>query len=89
MKYVNAKDILPSELLDNVQKYAVGKLLYIPQYKNVRKDWGSQTEIKKVLYNRNKHIKCEKGTGKTIEELMAKYNLSYDTIKKIVYLKEA
>lgn len=30
MKYENARDILPEEILLQVQKYAEGKLLYIP-----------------------------------------------------------
>ena len=30
MKYENAKDVLPEELFEKVQKYASGKLLYFP-----------------------------------------------------------
>ena len=30
MKYENAKELLPEALLKEVQKYAGGKLLYIP-----------------------------------------------------------
>lgn len=29
MKYENANDILPEELIKEIQKYAAGKLLYI------------------------------------------------------------
>ncbi len=31
MKYENANNILPPELIRQIQKYAAGKLLYIPQ----------------------------------------------------------
>lgn len=30
MKYVNAADVLPQELLMEVSKYSGGKLLYVP-----------------------------------------------------------
>lgn len=88
MKYMNAKDILPSELLDSIQKYVVGKAIYIPQRGDTRKGWGSKTETRQFIYNRNKRIKSDKNAGKTIDELMAKYHLSYDTVKKIVYSKK-
>lgn len=39
MKYRNASDILPDELLKELQKYASGETLYIPS--NIeRKKWG-------------------------------------------------
>jgi len=39
MKYRNASDILPDELLKEVQKYTSGETLYIPSSKE-RKKWG-------------------------------------------------
>ena len=39
MKYENAKDILPAKLLEEVQKYAGGKLIYIPKTEK-SKGWG-------------------------------------------------
>ncbi|MBP3577416.1 MAG: hypothetical protein J6K15_04825 [Lachnospiraceae bacterium] len=39
MKYENAKELLPETLLKEVQKYAGGKLLYIP-VENETKNWG-------------------------------------------------
>ena len=30
MKYINAEEILPKELLNQIKHYAAGKLLYIP-----------------------------------------------------------
>ena len=39
MKYENAKDILPANLLEEVQKYAAGKLIYIPKCEKP-KGWG-------------------------------------------------
>jgi hypothetical protein len=39
MKYRKASDILPDELLREVQKYIEGEALYIPKG-NARKKWG-------------------------------------------------
>lgn len=36
MKYENAKDILPAKLLEEVQKYVEGKVIYIPKMRNRR-----------------------------------------------------
>lgn len=88
MKYINAIEVLPKDLLNEIQKYIAGETIYIPQPEGLKNPWGSKTGTKQELRNRNKRIKFEKENGKTIEELMVKYNLSYDTIKKIVYIKE-
>jgi Mor family transcriptional regulator len=88
MKYINAIEILPESLIKEIQKYITGEILYIPQPKGLKNAWGSRNGAKQEISNRNKQIKYEKENGKSIDELMFKYNLSYDTIKKIVYLKE-
>lgn len=36
MKYENAKDIFPEKLLKQIQKYAAGKLVYIPAMETKR-----------------------------------------------------
>ena len=87
MKYINATEILPENLLNEIQKYISGEIIYIPQPKGLRNTWGSRTGTKQQIINRNTQIKFEKENGKTIDELMLKYNLSYDTVKKIVYIK--
>lgn len=88
MKYINATEVLPEHLLNEIQKYIAGEVLYIPQPKGLKNPWGSRTGAKQQIINRNSQIKFEKENGKTIDELMIKYSLSYDTIKKIVYIKE-
>lgn len=88
MKYINATEILPENLLNEIQKYISGEIIYIPQPKGLRNTWGgSKTGTKQQIINRNTQIKFEKENGKTIDELMLKYNLSYDTVKEIVYIK--
>ena len=31
MEYLNANEVLPADLLEQVKKYAAGKCLYVPQ----------------------------------------------------------
>lgn len=40
MKYINADVILPQQLLQEVQKYMQGGMLYIPKSEGQRKRWG-------------------------------------------------
>lgn len=87
MKYENAKDILPPELLEQVQKYAAGKLLYIPKSEEA-KAWGSISGSRQKLLLRNQRIYNEYIGGKGIGELAEEYFLSTDSIKKIVYGKK-
>lgn len=84
MKYENAKDILPEELLLQVQKYAGGKLLYIP-VENESKSWGEVSGYRQKLLKRNVLISNRYKAGATLSELAEEYFLSLDSIKKIVY----
>ena len=40
MKYRNASEIFPDELLREIQKYSSGELVYIPE-KEEKKGWGA------------------------------------------------
>ena len=84
MKYVNAKEILPSEVLLQVQKYAAGKLLYIPINGN-RVAWGALTGSRLELHNRNNNICNEYRAGANVDELADKYCLTAESIRKIIY----
>ena len=87
MKYENGKDIFPERLLKQIQKYAAGKLVYIPSMEQ-KKDWGESTGYKQYLLKRNHDIKLKFRNGVTIEQLADEYHLSYETIRKIVYSKK-
>ena len=52
MKYENAKDILPVKLLEEVQKYAEGKVIYIPKSEKP-KGWGEASGYRDRPLNRN------------------------------------
>lgn len=84
MKYRNATDILPDELLKEVQRYTSGEALYIPNC-GERKKWGHGSGARIFYEQRNEEIK-RKYLGKTgIVELAKEYFLSTETIRKIVY----
>lgn len=87
MKYENAKEILPEGLLKEVQKYAGGKLLYIP-VENENKSWGESSGYRQKLLKRNVMISNRYKAGATLSELAEEYFLSLDSIKKIVYGKK-
>jgi len=84
MKYENAKEVLPEALLKEVQKYAGGKLLYIP-VENENKSWGEISGYRQKLLKRNVLISNRYKAGATLSELAEEYFLSLDSIKKIVY----
>lgn len=83
MKYINAADVLPRELLIEVSKYSSGKLLYVPTF-NERYSWGEKSGSKQYYSERNREIKEFYQQGKTLDELSKKYSLSSDTIRKII-----
>jgi len=87
MKYENAKELLPEALLKEVQKYAGGKLLYIP-VENESKSWGEASGYRQKLLKRNVIIANRYKSGATLSELAEEYFLSLDSIKKIVYGKK-
>lgn len=86
MKYENGKDIFPERLLKQIQKYAAGKLVYIPSAE--KKDWGENTGYRNYLLKRNHDMRLKFRNGVTIGQLADEYSLSYETIRKIVYSKK-
>lgn len=86
MEYLNASDILPQKLLKEIQKYAQGKLLYVP--KTEEKAWGELSGQKLYYRKRNRMIINKFQYGTSIEQIAKEYYLSVDTIKKIVYSKK-
>ena len=87
MKYRNAKEIFPENLLKQIQKYVSGETIYIPAG-NEKKDWGETSGYQQYIRERNAAIREAFKSGTSIDELMEQYSLSYDTIKRIVYSKK-
>ena len=84
MRYRNALDIFPDELLKEIQKYSAGELIYIPE-KSEKKQWGEKSGARDYYVERNTEIRRKHREGKTILELAEEYGLSRDTIRRILY----
>lgn len=85
MKYRNASEIFPDELLKEIQKYSAGELIYVPQVSE-KKDWGSKSGARNYYIQRNSEIRRKyQQEGKTIAQLAEEYGLSTDTIRRILY----
>lgn len=87
MKYENGKDIFPEKLLKQIQKYAAGKVVYIP-VGETKRPWGETSGYKRFLAERNRDIKAKFKSGIDIEKLADEYYLSVESIRKIVYSKK-
>ena len=88
MKYRNGKDVLPPDLLDAVQEYLSGELLYIPKKGEARLPWGQLSGSKGLLRGRNDRIFERYRRGATVNELTDEYCLSESSIRKIIYAQK-
>lgn len=86
MKYRNASEILPDQLLREIQKYASGEAIYIPQAAE-RQKWGEGSGARRYYEERNQIICDEYGAGVSMEKLSESFGLSIETIRKIIYHK--
>ncbi len=82
MKYINALNVLPDELLVEIRNYIREGFLYIPREEK-RKEWGSSGQ-KSELAIRNRLIYKAFNDGKTIVELSKEYYLSESSIYRIL-----
>ena len=87
MKYINAKDILPEDILRQLQTYAAGTLLYVPK-EGEEKSWGEISGYRTYLLKRNRMILNFFQYGVSMEEISNTFGLAQGTVKKIVYNKE-
>ncbi len=83
MKYINAADVLPKELLKEIFNYVDGELLYIPTSGNKQK-WGQCSGSREYYIKRNREIINKYIDGATISNIAKEYCLSYDSVRKIV-----
>ena len=88
MKYVNAKDVLPPNLLHEVQKYLCGELIYVPKKDNEKAGWGQVSGTRSLVNTRNTGIIKAYENGKSVYELMEHYCLSEASIRKIIYSRK-
>ena len=85
LRYRNGKDVLPPELLDEVQKYLCGELLYIPKKEAAKASWGELSGSKNVVHKRNVRIAAQYRSGTSVAELIHEFCLSEASIRKIIY----
>ena len=87
MKYENARDVLPPDVLKLVQRHSAGKLIYVPQARE-RLPWGERSGYRLQLDERNAAIRRRFVAGSTADDLADEYFLTPETIKKIVYSRK-
>ena len=84
MKYINAAEILPERLLQELQTYSGGNILYVPKA-GTKAVWGTESGPKTSYQERNRKIKTLFREGNSVDELALQYGLSSSTIKRIIY----
>ena len=87
MRYLKAEDVLPAELLAEVQKYADGIYLYIPRRSDHRQSWGNSTRYREELRQRDESIRLLSRKGESAEALAERFHLSVKTIQRILRQK--
>ena len=84
MGYIRAEEILPIEIIELIQQYVDGTNIYIPRKQENRQDWGTNTDYRRELQNRNALIYRSYLAGITIHELAESYYLSEKSIQRII-----
>ena len=87
MRYLKAEDVLPAQLLTQVQEYGDGVYLYIPRRADHRQHWGNSTRYREELRLRNESIRHLHREGLTAQELAAQFHLSVKTIQRVLRQK--
>jgi Mor family transcriptional regulator len=82
-RYYNATEVLPAELLEQVQQYVQGVRLYIP-IKGEPAGWGVKSGTRAQLAQRNAVIRTRYAEGAGIETLAREFFLSHDRVRKII-----
>lgn len=89
MDYIRAVEILPPEMIEQLQQYVDGAVIYIPKKEEDKKAWGERTTTKKELARRNAKIYTDFETGRSIKELAEEYFLAEKSIQRIIRQEKA
>lgn len=87
MKYINAKEVLPEQLLTQLQEYVQGTMIYIPGRDAERAAWGESNGTRAQYLLRNREIIQLYRKGSRVDDLADRYHLSPCSIRKIVHGK--
>ena len=82
MSYIKAEEILPKELLETIQQYVDGQLIYIPCKE--KQEWGSGTNAKVFFRERNEKIYETYKSGMGLRDLARSFSLSEKSIQRIL-----
>lgn len=80
MSYIRAEEVLPKELIETIQQYVNGKAIYIPS--TSKKEWGSHTDTRQYLIQRNHEISQKYQGGSSIASLAMQFSLSGKVFKE-------
>ena len=83
MRYQNAAELLPAELLEALQGYGLPELDYFLEH---RRAWGERTRRKEETLARNRAIFRDYTAGLGVDELSARYFLAPKSIQRILTL---
>ena len=84
MRYMKAADVLPPDLLKQIQTYIDGEYLYIPRRAETRSAWGAANGRKAETLARNLEIYRRYREGATVDRLAEAYFLAPKSIWKII-----
>ena len=84
MKYVNAKDVLPKEIIKQLQDYVEGCYVYIPKKEDAIKSSDKKTEYRIELEKRNEHIYLKHLQNWSHGQIAKLYHLSLPSIRRII-----
>jgi len=84
MKYSNAYNVLPDDIVRIIQQYVNGEYLYIPRKEEEQKKWGEQSGSRDILKRRNAEIYYKYIKGAVILDLANMYYLSDKSIRRII-----
>lgn len=88
MSYVNAKDVLPDSLVQEIQKYVDGQNIYIPRIGENTKSWGEKSGTRDKLTERNQKIVELYYSGESISKISKTFFLSDKTVQGIIHKAE-
>lgn len=89
MSYVNAEEVLPKDLLQEIQEYIDGQMIYIPRKNENSLSWGEKSGMKEEMAERNQRIVMRYYSGETVSELSEAYYLSGKRIRGIIHEYES
>lgn len=84
MGYIKAEEILPIEILEQIQQYVDGTNIYIPRKQENRQGWGAKTSYRSDLQKRNESIFKAYLEGVAVSDLAKHYYLSEKSIQRII-----